>query len=84
MNDNRVASFVTALLVAPLVVVWCLGPAILGSALGVLVGWVGGLGSVEMIGAGFAAGFAVYGLLRWRRARVRRSSIRQHETALRD
>jgi len=38
MNDNRVAGFVTALLVAPLVVVCCLGPAVLGSALGALVG----------------------------------------------
>src|SRR5262249_54954997 len=72
MNDNRVAGFVTALLVAPLVVVCCLGPAVLGSALGALVGWVGGLGPVEVIAAAFAAGLAIYGFLRLRRARSNR------------
>jgi hypothetical protein len=40
MSDNGVAGFVTALLIAPLVVVCCLGPAVLGSVLGALVGWL--------------------------------------------
>ena len=73
MSDNRVAGFVTALLVAPLVIVCCLGPAVLGSALGAAVGWLGGLGSIEVMGAAFAAGLVVYGLVRWRRARARRA-----------
>jgi|SRR6516164_4319516 len=63
MNDNRAAGFVTALLVAPLVVVCCLGRAVLGSPLGALFGWP------EILGGGLAAGLVVYGLLRWRRAR---------------
>jgi hypothetical protein len=84
MSDNRIAGFVTALLISPLVVVCCLGPPVLGSILGVLVGWLGGLGLAEVVGTALAAGLVVYGLLRWRRARVCRPGGATHSTAMRD
>lgn len=84
MSDNRVAGFVTAVLIAPLVVVCCLGPAVLGSVVGALVGWLGGLDPVEVVGGALAAGLVVYGLLHWRRARSRQAGTREHTSTVRD
>lgn len=78
MNDKGVAGLTTALLIAPLVVVCCLGPAVLGSALGALVGWLGGFGPAEVFGAALAGGLSVYGLFRWRRRQARRAGTQRH------
>ena len=77
MKDNPFAGLVAAVLVVPLVVLCCLGPALLGSLLGGMAGWLGGLNVVEMAGAAVAAGLVAYGLLRWRRARVYRAGAQQ-------
>ncbi|GEM_PF-3450407 len=71
MNDKPVAGIVTALVVAPLALLCCLGPIALGSVLAAAAGWLGGLGVFGIIGAALGVAAVGYGLLR-RRARLRR------------
>jgi hypothetical protein len=77
MNDKPVAGLVTAAVIAPIVALCCLGPTVLASLVGGLVGWMGGLGSAEVAAAAIAAGFVAYGLRGWHRARVRRKDAQQ-------
>jgi uncharacterized membrane protein len=49
MNDKSVAAM-AALAVAPIVVICCLGPIVLGSAmLGGIAGWLVGWGALEIV-----------------------------------
>ena len=74
MNDKPVAAILTALAVVPIVVMCCLGPVVLGSAvLGGIAGWLAGWGALEIVIAtlGVAAvSCAVFGLARARRDRA--------------
>ena len=67
VNEKSLAGFVVAALIAPLVAVCCVGPVVLGSLLGGLVGWLGGLDYLEVAGANASVAVAVYAFLRWRR-----------------
>ena len=49
MSDKPVAALVTAFAIAPFCVVCALGPAVVGSALGGVVGWFGGLRGVATV-----------------------------------
>jgi hypothetical protein len=52
MNDKPRTGILTALAVAPIVALCCLGPVVLGSAvLGGIAGWLAGLGAFEIAGA---------------------------------
>lgn len=84
MDEKPVAGLVTAAVAVPLVALCCLGPAVLGSILGGMVGWFGGLNAVEVAAAALAAGALAYGFLRWRRARRARipsEPSRSHDAA---
>ena len=72
MSEKSGAGLAVAAVVVPLVALCCLGPAVLGSVLGGIVGWLGGLGPDAAAGAGIATGLAAYGLFRWRRGRGHR------------
>jgi hypothetical protein len=69
VSEKPAAGLIAAAVVAPLAVLCCRGPAVLGSVLGGVAGWLGGLGLAAAAGAGIAAGVAAYALFRWRRAR---------------
>ncbi|HUZ73775.1 MAG TPA: hypothetical protein VMU87_12385 [Stellaceae bacterium] len=72
MDEKPVAGIVTAAAVVPLVLLCCLGPVVVGSVIGGVAGWLGGLGPAEIAGAAVALAAITYGLLRWRRRQLRR------------
>lgn len=78
MNDKPVAGFATAAVVAPLVVLCCLGPVVLVSVLGGAVTWFAGWGLAEAAAGALAVGLVAYGILRWRRARLRQDGAQTH------
>lgn len=80
MSEKTYAGFVTAALIAPLVALCCFGPVLLGSLLGGVAGWLGGLNFLEVAGATAGAAVAVYAFLCWRRARVCRAEKQQTST----
>jgi hypothetical protein len=52
MNDKPRTGILTALAIAPIVALCCLGPVVLGSAvLGGIAGWLASLGAFEIAGA---------------------------------
>ena len=69
MSEKLVAGLVTAAVVAPLCAVCILGPALLASMFAGGLGWLGGFDPVVTVGLVLAAGIAVYGIARRRRAR---------------
>lgn len=69
MNDKPVAGLVAAVAAVPVFLLCCLGPIFLGSVLGGLAGWAGGLGPAAILAAALAMAAAAYGLLRQRRRR---------------
>lgn len=77
MNEKSLAGFVAAALIAPLVALCCVGPVVLGSLVGGVAGWLGGLNFLEVAGATASAAVAVYAFLRWKRARVCRAEKQQ-------
>src|SRR5258708_22283227 len=77
MNDKPVAGLVTAAVIVPIVALCCLGPTVLASLVGGLVGWMGGLGSAEVAGAALAVGFVAYRLRGGRPAGVGRKDAPQ-------
>lgn len=77
MSEKPAAGLIAAAVAAPLVVLCCLGPAVFGSLLGGIAGWLGGLGAAAAAGAGVVAGVAAYGLFRWWRARSQRMGASQ-------
>ena len=64
MSDKPVAGIVTAAVAVPVVALCCLGPAVLGSIAGGVLGWFGGLGPVAAIALVFGAALALYGVAR--------------------
>jgi hypothetical protein len=80
MNEKSSANFVAAALIAPLVALCCFGPVVLGSLLGGVAGWLGGLSFFEVASATAGAAVAVYAFLRWRRTRVCRVEKQQTST----
>lgn len=70
MHDKIVAGAVTAVVVAPICVVCILGPAVVGSLLGGISGWIGGLSPVLTTGLAIATGLLVLQMVRRRRTRV--------------
>ena len=68
MSEKLVAGLVTAAVVAPLCAVCILGPAVLASIFAGITGWLGGFDPVVTTGLVLAAGIAVYGIVRRRRA----------------
>ncbi len=73
MDKKPVAGIVTAAAVVPLLLLCCLGPVVVGSVIGGVIGWLGGLGPAEIAGAAVALAAITYGRLRWRRRRLRRA-----------
>jgi hypothetical protein len=69
MSEKLVAGLVTAVVIAPVCAVCVLGPAAIVSILAGIAGWFGGFDPVIAVGLGLAAGTAVYGIVRRRRAR---------------
>jgi len=69
MSDKPIAGLVIAAVMAPLALFCCLGPVVLGSVLGGIISWLGGLNLAAGAGAALAAGLLAYGFLRWRKAR---------------
>jgi hypothetical protein len=69
MSDKPIAGLVIAAMVAPVALLCCLGPVVLGSILGGIVGWLGGLNLIAAAGAALAIGLLICGFLRWRKAR---------------
>jgi hypothetical protein len=70
MNDKPVAGILTTLAVMPMVVLCCLGPLVLGSAvLAGTVGWLAGGGGLATVGAALAVGALVLplGIFAYRR-----------------
>lgn len=80
MNEKSFAGLATAALVAPLVALCCVGPVVVGSLLGGLAGWLGGLNLFEVAGATAGTAIAVYAFIGWRRGRVCRAE-KQHTSA---
>ncbi|CAN7619876.1 hypothetical protein HW571_22930 [Agrobacterium genomosp. 3] len=72
MDDKPTAGIVTAIIIAPLVALCCLGPVVIGSAVGGVLGWFSGQGLVIGGVLTLLAGAAGYALMRWRRASSRR------------
>ena len=70
MHDKIVAGAVTAVVIAPMCAVCILGPAVVGSVLGGISGWVGGLSPVLTTGLALATGILVLGIVRRRRTRI--------------
>ncbi|NKC23606.1 hypothetical protein HED50_24405 [Ochrobactrum oryzae] len=46
LDDKPTAGIVTAIIIAPLVALCCLGPVVIGSAVGGVLGWFSGQGLV--------------------------------------
>lgn len=70
MHDKIVAGAVTAVVVAPICAFCILGPAVVGSLLGGISGWIGGLSPVLTTGLAIATGILVLGIVRRRRTRI--------------
>ncbi|MEW6629514.1 MAG: hypothetical protein AB1440_01470 [Pseudomonadota bacterium] len=74
MDEKPFAGLVTAIIIAPLAVLCCLGPLLIGSALGGVAGWLGGqrLGLTAVLA--LSAGAIGYAVMRRRRAIDRNAS----------
>ncbi len=70
MHDKIVAGAVTAVVIAPMCAVCILGPAVVGSVLGGISGWIGGLSPVLTTGLAIATGILVVQIVRRRRTRI--------------
>jgi hypothetical protein len=69
MSDKPIAGLVTAVAIAPLLVVCCLGPAVVASALAGIAAWFSGANAVTVTGLAILAAMLAYGSVRWRKAR---------------
>jgi hypothetical protein len=74
MDEKRVAGLVTAIIIAPLVALCCLGPLLIGSALGGVAGWLSGQGLGLTAVLALSAGAVGYAVMHWRRAADRNVS----------
>lgn len=74
-SDKPFVGLVIAAVVAPVALLCCLGPVVLGSILGGIVGWFGGLNLLAAGGVATAIGLLAYGFLRWRRARRHHENV---------
>ena len=70
MHDKIVAGAVTTVVVAPICAFCILGPAFVGSLLGGISGWIGGLSPVLITGLAIATGILVLEIVRRRRTRI--------------
>ena len=68
VNEKPAAGLMTAIVVAPLVALCCLGPLFIGSAVGGVVGWLSGQGLALIAVLAFLAAAIGYAVMRWRRA----------------
>ncbi len=73
MNEKPTAGVVTAIIIAPLVALCCLGPVFIGSAVGGLMGWLSGQRLVMAGVLALLAGAVGYAVMRWRRASSHRA-----------
>ena len=67
MSDKPIAGLVAAVAVAPLCAVCILGPAILGSAVTSVAGWLGDLNLIAATAAVGGLAALVFGVLWWSR-----------------
>jgi len=67
MSDKPKAGLVTAVVIAPLVVLCCAGPPLIGPAVVAITAWIGGIGPVAMVLAGILSALLVGSFLRWRK-----------------
>ena len=74
MSERPAVGVITAALIAPLVLVCCLGPAAVASLLAGFVAWLSGLGVAAVAGATVVGGALAEGLLRRRTVRLRRGT----------
>lgn len=66
MNEKPMAGILTAVVVAPVVALCCLGSAVIGSVIAGLIGWLSGFGVLLAIAAAVGAGALGYSIFRWR------------------
>ena len=62
MDQKPRAGIATTAMVAPLLVLCCLGPVVVASIVGGILGWLGSLGPAKIIGAAVLLGAVAYGL----------------------
>lgn len=67
MSDKPIAGVVAVVAVAPLCAICILGPAVLGSAVTSVAGWLGGLDLVVATATAGGSAALVYGVLWWSR-----------------
>ena len=60
MSDKIVAGIATGVMVAPLCALCAFGPAVVGSALSGMLGWVGNRGPIITVMLSVAIGFLIY------------------------
>lgn len=75
MDEKPGVGLVTAIIIAPLVALCCLGPLVIGSALGGVVGWFSGQGLGLTAVLVFSTGAVGYAVTRWRRASSRDGNV---------
>jgi len=74
VSERPAAGFLTAALVAPLVLLCCLGPAGVVSLLGGFVAWLSGLNAAAVLGVTIAIGPLAYAILHARKTRLQRQT----------
>ena len=70
MGQKTIAFLLAATVVAPLCALCILGPIVLGSAIAGITGWISGFDTLVTTGPAIIVGGALYGFVRWRRAKV--------------
>ena len=70
MSDKPIAGLVTAVAIAPLLAVCCLGPAVVASAFAGIAAWFSGADAVTVTGLAILAAILAYRFVRWRKAKT--------------
>ena len=74
VSERPAVGVITAVLIAPLVLLCCLGRAAVASLLAGFVAWLSGLGVAAVAGATVVVGALAYGFLRGRNMRLQRGT----------
>lgn len=69
MSEKLLAGLLATVAIAPLCAVCVLGPAVIASIFTGIAAWLGGLDAIVAASVFLAAGLAVYGFVRMRKAR---------------
>lgn len=75
MSDKPVAGLVTAIIVAPLVVLCCAAPLLAGSIITALTTWIGAIDPVTAVLVGILSAIAIGIFLKWRKRNFETSEL---------